>query len=204
MKTLFIEAKSGADVALSKVQLAKLAGKIGIVATVQHLHKIKDVQEQLPESVVGGQVLGCDVSAAAKIKDKVDAFLYVGSGEFHPLGIAAETGKDVFCFNPFTKKLSKITEADLKDYRRCRKASMARFLSAGKIGILVSAKPGQSQLKKAKELAGKKDKEYFIFAFDTLNEVDLENFPFIECWVNTACPRIADKRTDMVNIGDIK
>ena len=49
----------------------------------------------------------------------------------------------------------------------------------------------------------KKDKNYFIFAFDTLNISDLENFPFIDCWVNTACPRIADERKNMINISDI-
>lgn len=204
MKTLFIEAKSNADVKLSDEQLAKLPKKIGILTTIQHLHKIKDVEEQIKGSISGGQVLGCDAGDAGKIKDKVDAFLYVGSGEFHPLEILIETGKEVFCFNPFTKKLSKITEADLKDYNRCKKASIVKFLSSERIGILVSTKPGQNKMKKAQELAKKKDKEYFIFAFDTLNDIDLENFPFIQCWVNTACPRIADKRTNMVNIGDIK
>ncbi len=204
MKTLFIEAKSDADVRLSDAQLAKLPKKIGILTTIQHLHKIKEVQEQIKGSISGGQILGCDAGTAKKIKDKVDAFLYIGSGEFHPLEILIETGKDVFCFNPFTKKMSRIDEKDLKDYNRCRKASLVKFLSSNRIGILVSTKPGQNKMKRAQELAKRKDKEYFIFAFDTLNDMDLENFTFIQCWVNTACPRIADKRTNMINIADIK
>jgi len=204
MKTLFIEARSNLDVTLSREQIAKLPKKVGIATTIQHLHKIKDVQKQVPGSVMAGQVLGCDVSAAKKIMEKVDAFLYVGSGAFHPLGIAIETGKDVFCFNPSTGKLSKIGKGEVEKYNKRKKTSLIKFLSADKVGILVSAKPGQSRMEDAKRLAKRKDKEYFIFAFDTLNTMDLENFPFIQCWVNTACPRIADEKANIVNIDDIK
>ena len=203
MKTAFIEAKSNADLKLSSEQVAKLPEKVGILTTVQHLHKIKDVQKQVPGSILGGQVLGCDASAGVKIKGKVDAFLYVGSGEFHPIEIAIETGKEVFCFNPFTKKMSKIGKAEIENHKKKSQASLIKFLSADRVGILVSTKPGQQDMKAAKELAKRKDKEYFIFAFDTLNEMDLENFPFIQCWVNTACPRIADKKPNIINISDI-
>ena len=203
MKTLFIEAKSNADVRLSKEQIAKLPKKIGIATTIQHLHRINDVQKQLPGSVIAGQVLGCDASAATKIKAEVDAFLYIGSGEFHPLGIAIETGKEVFCFNPLAKKLSKIGKSEIEKHSKRKKASLIKFLSAEKVGILVSTKQGQSRMKDAIKLSKRKDREYFVFAFDTLNEIDLENFPFIQCWVNTACPRIADSKPNIINIDDI-
>jgi 2-(3-amino-3-carboxypropyl)histidine synthase len=202
MNTLFIDAKSDADVGISKEQLAKLPKKMGVATTIQHLEKARKLK--IPGSVFAGQVLGCDVSAAKKVKDKVDAFLYIGSGEFHPLGIALETGKEVFCFNPFTKKLTKVDKKTIEKFEKRKKGSLIKFLSAKKVGILVSTKPGQNRMKDALKLAGKKDKEYFIFAFDTLNELDLENFPFIECWVNTACPRIADEKSKIINIDDIK
>ncbi len=204
MKTVFIEAKSNASLKIPKSQLAMLPKKVGIITTIQHLHRIEEVKAQLPESVFGGQVLGCNASAAEKIKDKVDAFLYIGSGEFHPLEAVIETGKDVFCYNPFSKVMSKITEKDLAEQRKCKKVSLLKFYSAERVGILVSTKHGQSRLKEALELASKKDKEYHVFAFDTLNDSDLENFNFIQCWVNTACPRISDCRKNMLNISDIK
>ena len=47
----------------------------------------------------------------------------------------------------------------------------------------------QDALKLKKEL---KDKNVFIFMFETLDFNSLENFPFIDVWVNTACPRIMD------------
>lgn len=203
MKTLFIEARSNADIRLSPAQLSQLPKKIGIASTVQHFHKIRDVQEQIPGSIVAGQVLGCNASCAAKIKDKVDAFLCIGSGAFHPLRIASETGKEVFCFSPFTKKMSRITGAEIEKEQKRKKSALLKFLSADRVGILVCTKPGQSRMKEALEIAKKKDKKYFIFAFDTLDERELENFPFIQSWINTACPRIAEKGISLINLEDL-
>ena len=73
---------------------------------MQHKHELKKVKEIIEKAgknaVIGGQILGCDVNAAKKIKNKVDAFLYIGSGEFYPLGVALETGKKVIIANPKT------------------------------------------------------------------------------------------------------
>ena len=204
METLFIEAKADVDITLSEAQLKKLPKKIGIATTIQHLHKINDVQKQIPSSIIAGQVLGCNASCAEKIKNEVNAFLYIGSGVFHPIEIAIRTGKDVFCYNPFTKKMSKIGKEEVEKHKKRKMASLTKFLSSDKIGILVTIKPGQDRMKDALKLAEKKDKEYYLFAFDTLSEFDLENFPFVECWVNTACPRIADEKVKIVNIDDLK
>lgn len=204
MKTLFIKAESGTDIKLDQNQLAKLPKKVGIATTIQHLHKINDVAHQIPGSILAGQILGCDAGACRKIKDKVDAFLYIGSGVFHPIEIAVETGKEVFCFNPFTRRLSKVGKEEIAKHAKKQMGSLSKFLNSDRIGILVSTKPGQRRMKDALKLAKRADKQYFIFAFDTLNELDLENFPFIQCWVNTACPRIADEKIKIVNIDDIE
>ena len=46
-----------------------------------------------------------------------------------------------------------------------------------------------------------------IFAFDTLDFNQIENFPFVQCWVNTACSRILDDYEKfpkpLVDISDI-
>jgi 2-(3-amino-3-carboxypropyl)histidine synthase len=203
MKVLHIYAKSKADVKLSESAINALPPKIGIVTTIQHLHKLDEVKKQLSNAVIGGQVLGCNVDTAKQIADKVDAFLFIGSGEFHPIAVALETGKKVFKWNPNTQQLSVVKDEDVEKYKKRRKGALAKFLSSNKVGILVSTKKGQSNIVKAMELAAKKDKEYYVFAFDTLNVSDLENFPFIEVWVNTACPRIADEKTNIVNADEI-
>ena len=204
MKILHIHARSTADIKLSESAINALPAKLGVVTTIQHLHKLDEIISQLKEAVKGGQVLGCNVDSAKQIADKVDAFLFIGSGEFHPIAVALETSKKVFKWNPLTQKLSVVKEEDIERYKKRKKAALVRFLSANKVGILVSTKHGQNQMEKAVELANKKDKEYYIFAFDTLNPSDLENFPFVECWVNTACPRIADEKPNIINISELK
>ena len=73
MKTLFIEAKSTKDIIPAVRRALKLLkGKIGLVSTIQHKHKLEEAKEFLEKnnikSVIGGSVLGCDVSSAKKIK----------------------------------------------------------------------------------------------------------------------------------------
>ncbi len=210
---MFVHAKVDVDLTLPPEEIRKLPKKVGIVTTVQHLHKINEVKKQFPEGIFAGQVLGCRADTAKIIADKVDAFLFIGTGVFHPIEVA-KTGKPIYCWDPAAKHLSRLDERMLKDYENIKKRNLTKFLHAQKVGILISTKLGQNdnrinayseglKMKKAFELKERKDKEYYIFAFDTLSINDLENFPFIECWVNTACPRIADEKKGIVNIDDV-
>lgn len=201
MKLLFIEAKSNKDVreVLKKV---KINGKVGILTTAQHMHKLKEAKRLIKNSVIGGQILGCNVKNAEKIKDKVDAFLFIGSGDFHPLELALKTGKEVYVANPYNNQVSKISSEEIEKKRKENKGKYIKFLNAKKVGILVSTKPGQHNLKKAIELRKKIKKESNIFIFNTLREEELENFKGIDIFINTACPRIEFK--NVINIDDLK
>ena len=113
MKTLFFAAKS--DVDLTEVlKKVTVRGRMGLCTTVQHAHMLQDVQKQIPGSVLGGQVLGCDVSAALRIKDQVDAFLFIGSGDFHPLEIARRTQKPVYIADPYKNTVTKLPEEEIR------------------------------------------------------------------------------------------
>ncbi|HID25661.1 MAG TPA: diphthamide biosynthesis enzyme Dph2, partial [Thermoplasmata archaeon] len=104
-----------------KQAIKKLEGtKIGLVTTAQHIHKLSKVKEVLKNNgftpVVGkgdnrvarsGQVLGCNMSTVQSISDKVDCFLFLGTGRFHPLGVALTTDKPVVSANPFTLEVLK-------------------------------------------------------------------------------------------------
>jgi len=210
METLFIKAKSTAPVLpVVKKILDKLPDKIGIVTTIQHLHKINEVEKFLEENgrhpIIAGQVLGCNADNAKKIKDKVNAFLYIGSGEFHPINVAIETEKKVFIANPISGGISEIKEEDLEKIRKSDKVAKSKFMFAKEIGILVTIKPGQENIKKAIELKKKlKDKNIYIFIADTIDFSQFENFNFIECWVNTACPRIKQDRKNIINVEDVE
>jgi 2-(3-amino-3-carboxypropyl)histidine synthase len=202
---MFIEAKSNANVKKAVEKSIKLLPKkVGIVATAQHKHKLKEIKEILKKNKIkaeiGGQILGCDASAARKIKNNVDAFLYVGSGRFHPIEVQLETDKKVITANPLTNEAKVLEKSEVERIKKQQKGALLKFLSSKEIGIIVSTKPGQNKLKKALELKKKlKNKNSYIFITDVINPAEFENFPFIECWVNTACPRFADEKEGVIN-----
>ncbi len=218
MKTLFIESKYMGNAELDKIKAEKLPKNIGLVATIQftgQLDKIKDYLADKNKKVYvakgnqkyPGQILGCDASSGEKIKSKVDAFLYIGDGRFHPLGLAMSTNKEVFCFNPANGYFSEIDNKEIEEYKKSLKVKKIRFLSAENVGILVSTKPGQNNSKKASEIKKKLEKEgkkCYTFVFDTLSLNELENFPFVDFWVNTACPRIEGDSKEVVNVRDVE
>jgi 2-(3-amino-3-carboxypropyl)histidine synthase len=210
MKTIFITAESGVNVipVLGKA-LKLLPEKVGLVTTAQHLGKLREARDFLEKNgkkaVIGGQVLGCNVMSAEKIADKVDCILFIGSGKFHPIGIGKV--KKIIIANPFTNEVSEIGEIEIKKIEIKRKVAVSKFLGSDKIGVIMSTKKGQSANVDRKKLQKKyPNKKFFYFACDTLNMNDLENFPFIECWINTMCPRIAYEdysQKAIVNLEDV-
>ena len=204
MKIMMVETRYKGKIDLSNLDAGILPKKIGLVTTVQFLDYVDEIIHYLENNgknvfadkikqKYDGQLLGCDTSAANKLKDNVGAFLYIGTGVFHPLGIALYIDKEVFCYDPINAILSKIDEKETEKYNKKRNTAYLKFLEASEIGILVSLKPGQNNFRKAIELKKQlKDKNCYIFAFDTLDFGQVENFPFVQCWVNTACSRILD------------
>ena len=204
MKIMMVEGRYKGSINLSNLDAKILPGRIGLATTVQFLDFVDEIKKYLENNgktvfidkmrqKYEGQLLGCDTGGADKIKDSVDAFLYLGTGVFHPLGIALNTEKDVFCYDPLNAVLSKIDRQEVERQNKKRKAAYLKFLEAEEIGILVSLKPGQNNFRKAVELKQRlKGKNCYIFAFDTLDFNQIENFPFVQCWVNTACSRILD------------
>jgi 2-(3-amino-3-carboxypropyl)histidine synthase len=220
MKTMFIEARSRVGIIPDNKQLKRLPKRLALATTVQHAHKIRDLKRHLERndkkvvllkgkhSRYAGQVLGCDFSVDKKIMKNTDAILYVGTGSFHPIELAMKSGKEVFVFNPVNKTLNKINIKDINKIKKRKKGALIKFLSSKEIGILISTKPGQYHMKRARELEKKyKNKNFHYLFFDTLDFNDLENFPFIQCFVNAACPRMIDDcgRTSkpMINIEDV-
>lgn len=208
MKTLFIEAKSNAEISLPEQHMAKLPKKIALATTAQHAHKIKCLKAQLERAgkkvalIKGrhskheGQILGCDVPKGVK----AESVLFVGTGSFHPE--AFSDGK-VFVYNPISKRFY----VD-KRPKRNKKAALARFYASDSIGVLISIKPGQTILERALRLKKRyKQKSFYCLVSDTVILCELENFPFIQCFVNAACPRISDDADrsgkTVLNINDL-
>lgn len=180
---------------LRKIKFSDIKEKnIGLVSTVQHtsnLDKVVEILEnQGKKAFIGGQILGCWSTNAQKIEKKVDAFLYVGSGKFHPEGI--KTRKPIYTMDVETKKIEKI---DMVLMEKKRFAKIFKAKDAKSFAILVSVKGGQKELIGSAERIKKKlesnNKKAYIVVMDEINENKLLGLK-VDAYVNTACPRIAE------------
>ena len=180
--------------------------RVGVVSTIQHVKYLHEACETLRagglEPIVGGvgfrasvrgQVLGCDYRAATSISERVDCFLIICGGRFHPIGLAAATDKPVLVANPYTGRAWRVGD----DGRRMlakRAAAIQRASEAEVFGVLVGIKPGQTQLKRASrilELLRKSGRRAYMFTVGEATVEKLESFRWVDAYVNTACPRIA-------------
>jgi len=208
VKVLYIKAE--AMIGLSKVlrkipSIIKPYSNIGLASSIQHVHKLKDVKNFLEKkgfkvyigkagglAVYDGQVLGCDYTTVKNILRFVDAYLYIGGGVFHPLGIFLETRKPVFSADPYTGNILNVSDIGSK-ILAYRKAALAKLIEAKNVGILVGLKPGQKNMKIAEDVfkvLRRNGKNVFLFCLNEITPENLENFPEIDVYVNTACPRV--------------
>jgi len=139
--------------------------------------------------VLGGQILGCDVSNADRIKDKVDEFLFIGSGRFHGLGIAYFTGKKVLIADPYTGAVEGVDP--MKPYKE-KLLRIAKAHDARVFGVIVGAKLGQKKMalaEKVKKRLEKEGKKAHLILINEITPEKLDYLPF-DAYVITACPRI--------------
>ncbi len=205
LPVIFVDARSNMDVLEcvgNAMSLLEGYRRIGLVTTTQHLHLLDEItdflekngKEVLTREGVGttkGQVLGCNFSAIKNID--ADAFLYIGSGNFHPLGIKLFTNKLVVVADPYLGEAREID--DFADrILRIRSARIAKAMDADRFGIIVSSKKGQSRLELArslKNMLNKEGKEGYILFLDDVSPDLLLPFMDLDAFVMTACPRIA-------------
>ena len=203
MKTLFIEARYKGKINLSGLEKGSLPEKLGLFTTVQYLDFIPQIKKALESkgkkvflykpknAAYDGQLLGCSISEMPEYKG-ADAFLYFGDGLFHPTALAIKNKKPVFIINPFSGRITEVTKTDIERMEKQKISALAKFRSSQNIGVLVSTKPGQKNILAVEKLRMKyPQKNFYLLLFDTLDFTQLENFTFIGCFVNTACPRIS-------------
>ena|SRR3989338_4573829 len=234
MDTLFIKAEYTGKVELCNDALDYLRKKkysrIAMYASIQFVNKLEIVKKQLAENNIAiitskpnranavSQLLGCDnYHHSLNLKEEelteIEAYLYIGDGKFHPLTLVFAQKdtldkKEVIVNNPIQNKMFLVSEADVKTILNKYKSSLMKFLTANRIGVIVTIKPGQEQFKAGLILEKKYPNKKFYYFIDNVISFDqLENFPFIEVWVNTACPRVGfddqEKfRKGVVNLND--
>jgi len=217
MKLMFVETKYKGKIKLPRKVIDKLPDTVGLFFTIQFIDSLEDVKKDIEKTgrivklmkgkhtKYKGQIYGCNLEKFSG----VDTFLYIGDGLFHPKALVLGNNKKVHIWDPINKKYSVVTKKLIETEIKRQKAAYTKFLMSKKIGVLVSTKPGQSYFKQALKLKQKyKDKEFYYIAMNTINFDSLEDFPFIEVWINTACPRIGwddTKRTTrpMLDLGSV-
>lgn len=213
MDVLFLEAPYSGKVELADETLQYLKTKkylrVGLYASVQFCNKLDFVKEQLEKAQikaissrpdrahVSTQLLGCDVyHDSLQSKEEVDCYLYVGDGKFHPLALVymqkdSPSMKEIVCNDPIRKSMELLNITNIKTILRKYKASLMKFLTADSVGIIITIKPGQEHLQPSFALEKKyQGKKFYYFVDNVVSFDQLQNFNFIQVWVNTTCPRI--------------
>jgi 2-(3-amino-3-carboxypropyl)histidine synthase len=208
VKTIFIPCRSKADIsAVVESILRRVPFKcVGLVTTTQFIDDLPQIKERLesvgkrviisPGRPNPGQILGCDAGAARG----ADAYVYIGTGRFHAMRVASETGKPVFMAHP--KGGIERLDEDAMKLAKMRAARLHKLKEAKTVGIMVSTKPGQCRMRQALELKRdmeKEGKEAFIVAANELRPENLIGYK-VDLWINTACPRIAEDSFDVAII----
>ena len=203
---MFIQARSDADpMPVIQQAVGKLPQKIGLLTTAQHIHHIVPIMDFLKsegkEVLVGkgdgrlfaeGQVLGCNASCARNVEKKVDAFLFLGTGNFHALAVSLASSKPVIIADPVNNEVRDISEIRDRMLRQ-RHGIIEKAREAKRFGILLSEKPGQRRKKMAgyiSRLLSDKGLESIVVEIDLVTPNKL-NALGLDAWISTACPRLA-------------
>jgi len=206
LPTLYVEARMTVD-PLEVIEGA-LPGlrfkRVGLATTVQHIGHLEEVAEFLrsrglrpyigkpgQRAKYPGQILGCDFGCARSIADRVDGFIYIGTGRFHPIGIALSTGKDVVIANPVAGNSEELPwDSDV--FLSHRKAKISRAAACEKFAIVVSTKPGQARFRLAAIVADSLKGAGLVahtLAVDEVVPEGLADFD-VDAFICVACSRI--------------
>jgi len=205
---VYIEAKASLSlrtVVEKALPLLEPRKRIGLVTTVQHVDMLSEARETILKAgksvVVGdaghslyaGQITGCDYSNALAISRNVDAFLFVGGGRFHAIGVALATSKPTLVADPYERRAFSV-DADAQKIRKQRWTSIQKAKESKRFGVIIGLKTGQKWLEKALQVTAQLEKAGKKVTLVALREVTPEallEFPTLNAYVNTACPRIS-------------
>lgn len=217
MDIMHIEARYTKIVTLPKEFITSLPQEITLFTTIQFMNSLEPIKTQLNKAGItvhltrprhcqhAGQLLGCSTTSV----DMPGGFVYIGDGLFHPKALVLRNKKKVYAYNPTTGQSSVIEDKDVKALLKRLKGNYARFLSAKNIGVLITLKPGQQKEFLATQLEEKyPDKSFYYFVDNTFDFASLENFSFIDMYLNTMCERIgvddsAAQDISMLNVEDL-
>ena len=177
--------------------------KLGLVGSIQHLHLLPTYKKYFEEAgfevtiPVGGarlsfpgQVLGCNYSGD---DPTVGHYIFLGSGDFHPIGLVLHTGKPLAMLDPYTGEATEMGRERIERILRQRSGLIMSSMDKNRFGILIGAKPGQMRRNLALRMKNKLEKhgkKGYLLAMEHVGPELIDFYP-VDVFVNTACPRIA-------------
>jgi len=206
--TIYLEARAKVSVkeAVEKaIPYLEPWTSVGLITTVQHIHALEEAREALlkaGKAVVmgdaghmkyGGQVTGCDYSNAKAVSNDIEALLFVGGGKFHAIGAALATGKPTIIADPYEKRAYAIDNMVQRILKQ-RWASICEAKKAETLGVLIGLKIGQKRVEEAiglKEEWERGGRKATLLALKEISPEALMQFPGIDAFVNTGCPRVS-------------
>ncbi len=185
--------------------------RIGLLCSIQYLRLLPVIKEYLekwgfevylpepmPEKMLPGQILGCEVSAAQRVASSVDGYLVVTGGWFHPLGIYLATRKKVLVYDPH--KMT-VTDYTRKAYsilaKRYYVVEAIRNSNYRRVGIITGTSIGQYRPTIVELLVRKsleKGLEPYLISslyLDINRMAAIDNGLRLDYYVVTSCPRLA-------------
>jgi 2-(3-amino-3-carboxypropyl)histidine synthase len=206
--TIYVEARATlkVDAVVEKaLPMLEKWQKIGLATTVQHVQTLDEAREILLRAgktvVIGdmgrldypGQVIGCDYSNVKSVAKDVEAFLFIGGGKFHAIGVALSTTKPTVAADPYEERAFSVN-AEAEKVIKQRWATINEAEKAKNFGVVIGLKLGQKKMDEALSVKQKLEANgktaYLLAAREITPEVLME-FPSVEAYVNTACPRIS-------------
>ena len=113
----------------------------------QHLHLLRNsttawnkpdlmlrFQWEAHDSPSLGQVLGCNYSGD---DDTIGHYLFLGSGDFHPIGLVLHTGKPLAMLDPYSGDAIEMSFERIERILRQRFGLIMSSMDAEKFGILI-------------------------------------------------------------------
>ena len=197
----YLEARYKEKIIIPQEALEKLSKKVCIATTIQYLNSLTQIKERLEQAqkqtrllnsqrgTHKGQLLGC-MTQKNQLENDED-LLYIGDGLFHPKAILLNNNNKIVQYNPQNQEVRILTSEDISSIKKKLQGMYIKFLTAKNIGVLISLKNGQCKPQLVKELEKKyPEKNYYYLVDNTYDFSSLENFPFIELYINTMCERI--------------
>ncbi len=182
----------------------KLPSPLGLVCSIQHLDLVDPLVVAARRVGIeflfaegdrrlgyAAQALGCNYTSAERVADRVRGFVFLGTGDFHPRGLALAVDRPVWTVDPLTAQVE--PPIDRASLVRDRLLRIASCRDARRWGVLVSSFAGQNRSPMALALVRKareRGREAETLVFARLDPADLIGRDF-DAYVNTACPRIA-------------